>query len=415
MKRISDEQLELLIEKFVDRTNKANQLFLKKIGSDIKRIKKLNYTQAHQLIQSLKYGQSYNNIIDEMTKLSDANIRDIDKVFEAYSKIDQEFYKQFYKYRNKPFIPYNQNEALKKQTESLALLTKEEMKNFTRSRAIGYHITDADGNIKSMGLKETYESLLDEALTYVGQGKDTFDNSMRKVLKSLGKSGLKYLDYDSGRSIRLDSMVRMHLKSGLRKLHNKNQELFGEEFDADGIEISVHEFPAEDHAEAQGRQFKYKEYERLQKTGIGRDYTGDNINMHKETKNGLSEGFRPISEYNCYHYIFPIILEINKPEYTKEQLKEIIDRNSRGFEFEGKHYSMYQGTQLQRRIELEVRKEKDVLLLAKESDNQNLMISSQKRINDLTQKYKELSDASELPTKKKRMSVSGYHKIKVKK
>ena len=414
MKRISDEQLELLIEKFVNRTNKANQLFLKKIGSDIKRIKKLNYTQAHQLIQSLKYGQSYNNIIDEMTKLSDANVKDIDKVFETYSKIDQEFYKQFYKYRNKPFIPYSKNDQLKKQTEALALLTKEEMKNFTRSRALGYTITDSDGVIKFKGLRETYESLLDEALINVGQGKDTFDSSMRKILKEIGSSGLKYLDYESGRSIRLDSMVRMHLHSGLRELHNKNQELFGEEFGYDGVEISVHEFPAEDHSEAQGRQFTIEEYEKLQKEGVATDYTGKSINLHRMTKEGLAEGFRPISEYNCYHYIFPIILGINKPDYSEEQLKEIIDRNNEGFEFEDKHYSMYQGTQLQRKIELEVRKQKDIQILGRETEDEILTNTSQKKINQLTDKYKELCEVSGLPSKKKRMSVSGYHKIKTK-
>ena len=414
MKRISDEQLELLIEKFVNRTNKANQLFLKKIGSDIKELKKLNYTQAHQLIQMLKYGQGYKSIVDERSKLSDANIRDIDKVFETYSKLDQEFYKQFYEYRDKPYIPYSENEALKKQTESLALLTKEEMRNFTRSRAIGYRVTDEKGVLKFKGLKETYEDILDEALITVSQGKDTFDNAMRRSLKSLGESGLRYLDYDSGRSVRLDSMVRMHLRGGLRELHNKNQELFGEEFGYDGIEISVHQYPAEDHAEAQGRQFTIEEYEKLQKTGIAEDYTGKNINLHKRTKTGLAEGFRPISEYNCYHYIYPIILDINNPLYTDEQLEKIINKNEKGFEFEGKHYTMYEGTQLQRKIESEVRKQKDIQILARESDNKELMYSSQRKINQLTAKYKELSDVSGLKKKKKKLSVSGYHKIKIK-
>ena len=39
-------------------------------------------------------------------------------------------------------------------------------------------------------------------------------------------------------------------------------------------------------------------------------------------------------------------------------LKLLQEDNEKGFEFEGKHYSMYEGTQLQRGIEREIRKQK---------------------------------------------------------
>ena len=42
------------------------------------------------------------------------------------------------------------------------------------------------------------------------------------------------------------------------------------------------------------------------------------------------------------------------------------------------------------------------------------MRQEQKKINQIAHKYKEFSEAAELPTKAERMSVSGYHKVSVK-
>ena len=109
--------------------------------------------------------------------------------------------------------------------------------------------------MKFKGLRETYNEALDTALLNVGQGKETFDSAISRILKDIGNSGLKTVDYKSGRSVRLDSTLTMHLKSRLRELHNENQKIIGEEIGADGVEISVHLNPAPDHEEAQGRQF----------------------------------------------------------------------------------------------------------------------------------------------------------------
>ena len=51
-----------------------------------------------------------------------------------------------------------------------------------------------------------------------------------------------------------------------------------------------------------------------------------------------------------------------------KNLKEIIDSNNKGFEFEDKHYTNYQGQQLQRQLETErIRKQKDIHTIAKVS------------------------------------------------
>ena len=64
------------------------------------------------------------------------------------------------------------------------------------------------------------------------------------------------------------------------------------------------------------------------------------------------------------------------------------------------------GTQLQRRIELNIRKQKDTQILARASGDNELVEQSQNKIRLLTSKYNDLCKASGLLPKRQRMSVS---------
>ena len=90
--------------------------------------------------------------------------------------------------------------------------------------------------------------------------------------------------------------------------------------------------------DVQGRQFSNEEYKKLSDGEVAKDYKGISRQLG-HSKNG---SYRHISEYNCYHKIFPIVLGVSKPEYTDKQLNDIRESNLSGFEFEGKHYTMYE-------------------------------------------------------------------------
>ena len=415
---INESQIEFLTERLVERINKANIFFYKKIGSALRQIKELTPSQAHQLVQILKYGGNYDEIVRQIAKYTDLNIQDIDNIFNSYAKRDQLFYEKFYKYRNIPFVPFVENTALKMQTRALANIVKNEMYNYTRTNLLGFTI-----NGEFMNLKDTYNYVLDEALLNVSQGKETFDSSMRRILKDIGGSGLKTVEYASGRSMRLDSVVRMHLQDALRTLHNENQKIIGEEFDYDGIEVTHHSNSAPDHIDTiDGKQFalidKIKEHiakgiptevEKIRGNQVWVD--GKVYDDFNAMNNALK---RPVSTLNCKHKIFTIILGVSKPAHTQEQLDEDKEKNIQGFILDGKHYSLYEGTQLQRQLERAIREQKDIQILAKSSDDMELVGTAQSNITKLTQKYKELSQISGLPTKMKRLTVSGYRRTKTK-
>jgi len=274
--------------------------------------------------------------------------------------------------------------------------------NIANTRGIGFLFKNQNGQMYFKDIQQAYYEIIDRGILAISQGKETFQTEMRRIIKDVGGNGV--VIYESGRTRRLDSAVRMNLLDGIRQVSNETAQRFAEEYNADGIEISVHSNPAPDHADIQGRQFSNEEYEKLESGDIATDYKGNKYD-------GADK--RHISEYNCYHKIFPIVLGVSKPEYTDKQLNDIRESNLSGFDFEGKHYTMYEGSQLQRRIETAIRKQKDTQILARASGDTELVEQSQNKIRLLTSKYNDLCKASGLQPKKIRMQVSGYRRVKV--
>lgn len=404
---LSDEVLDKVVERLVNRMEEANLYTLKSIGKTIKKIGTINPSDVHQLVEAMQYGADYDKIVKKLAEITDLNVRDIYEIFDEVAKTDSRFAEQFYVYRGKRYIPYKENINLQRQVRLLADMTAETYRNFSNSTVVGFRIRDKDGKVIHKGLKETYQDVVDRAVMAISQGKSTYEGEIYKIMKELGKSGLSSVDYESGRSRRMDSALRMNVKGALRDLHTRTQEELGKEFGADGWEISVHGHPAPDHEDAQGRQFSNDEFKKLQEDGVAKTYDGISINM----KRGIHH--RPIGQLNCYHYPFSIILGVNKPQYSNEQLQKIKDDNDKGFDFEGKHYTLYEGTQLQRKIETEIRRQKDLQILGRAGGSDELSNEAQKNINLLTKKYQELSNVSGLPTKLERLRVDGYKEIKL--
>lgn len=393
---------DILAERIVSRMQETNEIILKQIGEAVKEISTLSPSQAYRLSQILKYGGSYEKIANELARTSGKNVQEIYKIFEEVAKNNKQFAKEFYRYRGIDYLPYKKDSALRNQVNSIATLTANTYRNMTNTIGIGFLFEGLDGQITFKNIRQSYDEIIDKAVLAISQGKSTFYSEMRKALKELGHNGLVL--YDSGRTRRLDSALRMNMLDGIRMVNEVTSQRYGQEYGADGVEISVHPAPAPDHADIQGRQFYLDEYEKLENGQKAKDVKGIVYDGHDK---------RHIGELNCYHKTFNIIVGVSTPEYTDEQLKKIQEDNQNGFEYDGKHYTMYEGTQLQRRIETEIRRNKDTQILARASGDTQLAQESQAKINLLASKYDQLNKASGLRPQKQRVSVSGYRKIKV--
>ena len=417
---LSEELQEKLAERLVDRIEELNTTILEEIGKSIREIGKLSPSQAYKLAQLMKYGSSNSKIIKKLAEITKMNKKDIKKILIEIAKENIKFSEPFYKYRGMDSIPYEKNKALQIQVDAIAKITQKRYTNLMKTSAFGMLI---NGKKVYTPISKVYQKTLDKAVISVSQGLESYQSIMRKTMQELVENGIVVIDkdvpkvkYPTGYKRRLDSSVRMNILDGMRQLSNEMQQQFGKEFGADGVEITVHENPAPDHEDVQGRQFstirpskdELSEWEKLQKGEKAIDYMGNEYTLDHDNKNG----FRPISTMNCYHNVLSVILGVNKPQYSDKQLKAINERNKKGFEFEDKKYTMYQGTQLQRAIETKIRTLKDRQIGARARADKKDISYCQRNIRMLTDKYFDLCNTSGLQPKKVRLSVSGYHKVK---
>lgn len=404
---ISEELQEKLLSVFDKRFQDYNTKVLEELGNVIKQFKDLTPSQAYKLSQQLKYNTTINDLLDELSKISGLSVKDLKVILEKVAKENIGFADVYYKARGLETPIYSENKALQRLVNSVYKVAGEEFKNIAKST--GFRLLDSNDKPLLLDIDKTYKEVIDRCVIAISQGKETYQQSMRSTLKQLSDSGVRKIDYANNYSRRIDSSVRMNVLDAVREVSNQSQMLFGEEFDSDGIEISTHLNPSPDHSNVQGHQFSNKEYEKLQSTGVATDYNGEVIDIR------IKDNFRPISTMNCFHYIFSIVLGVSKPQYSNEELKKIIDDNEKGAELDGKHYTNYELTQIMRKLETKIREQKDLQIMARASDDKDLILQAQTKITQLTNKYKQVVKISGLPNQlSTRGRVYNYHRVSIK-
>lgn len=256
--------------------------------------------------------------------------------------------------------------------------------------------------LKAYNLEQAYRTILNEARIYSNVSNELRDIALKRTETQLFDSGVRYMIDNSSdnaeHTISANNVIRMNVLENTKNLINEMQDIMGDQFGADAVELSAHIFPAPDHAPAQGHQYSLEEVEKMQS---GMDF---------EDLDGVKYvGFeRNIGEWNCRHY-FMKIKKGAKPTYTQEQLGKILEDNAKGYTDEnGKHYTLYECTQIQRRYEREIRKAKEKYLYGKALNDAGMMANAKNRVNALTAKYKQFSNDCNIPVKPNRIKVNDY-------
>ena len=430
---INEELQEKLLSVFDKRFQDYNTKVLVELGNVIKQFKDLTPSQAYSLAQQLKYNTTVKQLLNELSKISGLSVKDLKAILEKVARENINFADVYYKARGLETPLYSENRALQRLVNSVYKVAGEEFKNIAKST--GFRLLGDNGEPLLLDINQTYNEVIDRCIVAISQGKETYQQSMRSTLKQLSDSGVRRIDYANNYSRRIDSSVRMNVLDAVREVSNQSQMLFGEEFGYNAVEVSHHSNSAPDHSnndiengkfDIDGHQFVKLDILKEQiKNGIEKEITLkdiDEVNHRVKCKGKWYYDFdyinnnlnRPVSTMSCYHYIFSVVLGVSRPQFTDKQLEEDKKKNNDGFEFEGKHYTFYEGEQLQRRIETAIREAKDAQILARASEDNELVLQSQTRITQLTTKYKQLCNISGLPNKlSTRASVSGYRRTSV--
>lgn len=396
----NEKQLDKVLERYYNRYSKYNEKVLKLLGKTIKEIGDMKPSEVHRLGQQIKYSEDIDKVIQDLADITDKSIEDIEKLFEKFAKENVEFSEVYYEAKDKEYVGYDNNIRLQRMVQGIATNTSNKMVNLSNTRAIGFVYKDDNGNVEFKGLKKTYYDLVDEAVYQVATGTKDYGSAMRSVMNGLADSGIRTheekIGYKSGYSRRLDSAIRQNVLDGLRDVNQNIQNQIGEEIGANGIEISAH-FPcAWDHLDIQGRRY-------IARDGETTDDVIDRVNSNLD---------RPIGEYNCKHFIMPIIVGVDEPMYSEHRLWKWKQMSNEEIEYEGKRYTPYEATQMQRKLETAIRQQKDRQIVARASGDKDGIRLAQQKITELNNKYNDFSKAMNMDTYKNRLTVSGYRRVK---
>ena len=400
---LSERELEKLIQPIIDRQEAINSYVIRKIAERVKEIGHLLPSDVYKLERLLKSGVDVRDINKQVARLTGLNERDIKKLIKAVAKDSYLDTKPYYDYRNKAFIPFEKNEPLQRIIKSIAKQTADTYINLSRSRAFMIRDPKNPQKLIPTSLSKAYYSVLDEAVQVSQSGTIDYGTAMRRTLQQLSESGIRTVQYhpESGKlyTQQLDVAVKRNILEGIRQINQGVQDEVGKQYEADGKEITVHEMSAPDHEPVQGHQFTNEEYEKLQ-----------NGEPFEDVKGRQFEAIdRAIGEYNCRHFTYSIIVGVNKPNYTQEQLDANIARNHKGYtDSSGKHRTLYECSQEQRRMEREIRQAKREIMTGKESGNASLINAGKAKLARKQKTYKAFSQACGLSQKTLNTRVQGY-------
>lgn len=240
-----------------------------------------------------------------------------------------------------------------------------------------------------------YQWALDNAEMQIQSGAINYNQAIKTAVKQLADSGLKVVDYESGHRDQIDVAARRAVMTGVNQICAKHTEQSAQYLETPYFEVSAHAgardkpgpSPWSSHKDWQGKVYSIRANDIYP-------------SIYEVCGLGAVDG---LEGANCRHRRNVWVEGVSERTYTDEQLAHIDD--DLGCEFDGKKYTAYEATQMQRRVEREVRKLKrekaayKAVGLREEEQAVNI------RLRRLNAKYKAFSAEAGLPEQRERMKV----------
>lgn len=189
-----------------------------------------------------------------------------------------------------------------------------------------------------------FEAALDRAHLKVSSGAFDYKSAIKSAVDSLADT-MKYVTYPTGHQDTLEVAARRAVLTGVNQTAAKLQVARADEMGVTFFATTAHGGARPSHAEWQG-----KTYHR----GGAVDYLGKHYeDFESVTGYGTGAG---LCGWNCRHTFFAVFPELGAPPaWTQESLDAL---NARDIEYDGKKYTQYEISQMQRARERTVRKYK---------------------------------------------------------
>ena len=326
-------------------------------------------------------------ILREALKTADLQVDDI---YDQVAKSDYTRTKAIYEAAGQDYTPYEDNQYLQQVVDAVRRQTKDTLRPYENiTQTTGFNIY-MGGRRTFTPLSEYLERSLDRAMLGITTGMKTYSQAIGDVIDEMTSSGVRVVDYASGKSDRIEVAARRAVMTGVAQMTDKVNEKNAEELHTDYWEVDW-------HMGARNTGIGFMNHQSWQ----GKVYSSEEM----RTVCGLGEmlGFAGI---NCYHIRFPFIPGVSKRKYTDEWLAEQNRKENEKKTYRGKEYDTYAALQYQRKLERTIRKQKqDIKLLEKGGADKDDLTAARcrKRLTEKT--YTEFSAVMGLRQQRERLKV----------
>lgn len=320
--------LDQMPDAFVQLWQQVEEQILQDVARRIGKMDKVTATANWQLWRYQQTEALRNDVVKLLAKYtgkSEAAIRRL--LLQAATEAMEREDAIYYHYDMEP-MPFEESAALNNLLDAGARQTCGTWQNLTATTA--NTVTGA------------FERTLDAAWLKVSTGAFDYKTAVKQAVDSLADD-MPMVTYPSGHKDSIEVAARRAVLTGVNQTTGKLQVARMDEMGCEFVETTAHGGARPSHAEWQGRRFH---------RGGAMDYKGKHYpDFEAATGYGTGAG---LCGWNCRHTFFAVFPELgDPPQWTQEQLQEL---NARNIEYNGKKYTAYEISQMQRARERNVRR-----------------------------------------------------------
>lgn len=395
---LTPEQLKELPERLQGLLETLEDDVIKDIARRIAKVGKITPTADWQIKILAGNAVSKERILRRIAELLDANLEDIEQLFDEAMGLSYAQDKAIYAQAG---IEITQPAAMTTFIAAAKRQTLDEFINITRTLAFnGIGIINFYDKV-TLDVANAYIASLDKATLDTASGVFSYREAVKRAVKSVTDRGLQTIQYASGHIDRVDVATMRAVRTGIGQTANKTTEMFIEEYDVKLVEVSAHAGARTgegiaNHADWQGGVYFYNEP----------------VKGYKSFRavTGYGEG-AGLGGYNCRHGM-SAYFEGMPRRYTDEELERLKNLT---VTYNGAEIPLYAATQKQRAIERGIRQTKREILAYDTIRKENPDMVDDNELKRLSMKlkerrafYKDFSKETGLILRNERTQLEGF-------
>lgn len=301
------------------------------LSAMVRRILKMGFVSdstKHQAEMLQEAGLLYDDILQIIADQTNATVEQVKALFEDAGVRTVEIDNEVYREVGMVPVDIRQSDSMRQTLEAGFRKTLGVMDNLTSTTALT--------------TQRAFYKACNDAYMQITSGAFSYQEAIRNVLKQAAQGGLT-VEYPSGHTDKLDVAIRRAALTGVGQTAAEIGKMNAEENGCYLMEISAHSGARPTHAKWQGQLVT------LTGKDAGKVMDGMKVFTLSEIGYGSGDGFRG---WNCRHDWYPYFPGLSTPNYSK---KELEDLNAKNIEWNGKKYTEYEISQMQRAQERKIR------------------------------------------------------------